>query len=89
MTPRVRLLVTDVNMVPLFDAEVEIGAKASEVALDELGGSRRPLLIFLRAVERPDPLADYRPVYLTDGGVTDEAALLDRVLFLLGKLVSQ
>lgn len=33
-----------------------------------------------------DPLADYRPVHLTDGGLTDEAALLDRILFVVVKI---
>jgi len=40
----------------------------------------------LRELLDADPLADYVPVYLTDGGVTDEAAILDRILFLLGKM---
>jgi hypothetical protein len=49
----------------------------------------RQILALLDEAPATDPLADYVPVYLTDNGVTDEAAMLDRLLFLVGKLVNR
>jgi len=54
----------------------------------QIDGLRKLLARIDRAPE-PNPLADYRPVYLSDGGVTDEAAILDRILFLLIDLLNR